>query len=301
MSRPSVSVVVPVYNDPDGLRATLSALVDQAYPDDRYEILVVDNGSDDATPDVIRAFVDRYPALIRHEVEREIQGSYAARNTGIEAATGSLLVFVDADVTMDETWLGSLCSHVVEAGADYVGCAVEVVAADPDSIAAKYNKHTAFPVERYLAEYGFAPTCGLAVRRAVVDAVGTFDGRLRSSGDKEFGTRVRDAGFTQAYAPDAPVYHPTRSAVELLAKHVRLGRGFEQLERRYPDRFDHGPLCSLRNLLPTVSPSSLADSASETRADTPGVGPTDLIGFYALEQLTDLARTSGRICERLGI
>lgn len=57
----SVSIIVPVYNDPDGIRAMLSVLVDQTYPDDRYETLVVDNDSDDTPPDV----TERSPSGIR--------------------------------------------------------------------------------------------------------------------------------------------------------------------------------------------------------------------------------------------
>lgn len=77
---PCVSVIVPVYNDPTGIRDTLTALTKQTYPTERVNILPIDNGSTDETRDVIRQF-EREHENVTLVVEDEIQGSYAARNT----------------------------------------------------------------------------------------------------------------------------------------------------------------------------------------------------------------------------
>ena len=92
-TNPFVSVIVPVYNDPEGIRDCLTALSEQSYPDDRYEVIVVDNGSTDST----RSVISEFPVTFR--IEDEIQGSYAARNTGIANAHGDVFGFVDADCT----------------------------------------------------------------------------------------------------------------------------------------------------------------------------------------------------------
>lgn len=295
-SDPRVSVVVPVYNDPAGLAATLSALTDQTYPADRYEVLPVDNGSTDDTPAVIRSFA-REHSVIRPAEERERQGSYAARNRGIELARGEILAFVDADVTVERTWLARVVDRIDD-GHDYVGCAVEVVGGD--GTVAAFNRQTEFPVGEYMASADFAPTCGLVVRRAVIDAVGPFDADLLSSGDKEFGDRVSAAGFDQHYAADVPVYHPARSARELLSKYVRIGRGFEQVDRRYPDRFDHGPLVDPTGWLPALSPSRLSDSAAEAQSSAEtDLSLWDLAAFFVLQRAVDAATVWGRASERL--
>lgn len=232
---PTVSVVVPVYNDPDGIRDTLSALTEQTYPADRLEILAVDNGSTDRTRDVIREFSSAHGA-VSLVVEDRIQGSYAARNAGIDAAEGAVIAFVDADMYMDDDWLATAVEALDDA--PYLGCAVELVVDGEATLAARFDATTAFPVEAYVERQNYAPTCCLLVRRTVVDDVGPFDARLVSGGDSEFGHRVADAGYEQAYAPDACLYHPVRdSLAALLLKEIRVGKGLCQRQEYYPERY----------------------------------------------------------------
>ncbi|GAB7091215.1 glycosyltransferase [Halorubrum luteum] len=231
-----VSVIVPVYNDPDGIRTTLDSLLAQDAPRD-YRVHVVDNDSTDHTPDVVRSYEDDHDNLtLVHE--REIQSSYAARNTGIRSTDAEILAFVDADMTVPEEWLESALDAIHAADADYMGCNVELTLPDDPPLPARYDHHTGFPVEGYLESQRFAPTCCLVVRREVFEDVGLFDHRLESGGDKEFGNRVHDAGYDQAFAEDVTMYHPTRDSVaDLAAKDRRVGRGLCQLQRYHPDRY----------------------------------------------------------------
>jgi glycosyltransferase involved in cell wall biosynthesis len=88
MSRPFVSVIIPVYNDPGRIRVALEALLHQTYPADAYEVIVADNGSTDETPGVVDEFDKKRPGLVRMVVEDKIQSSYAARNKALAAARG---------------------------------------------------------------------------------------------------------------------------------------------------------------------------------------------------------------------
>jgi glycosyltransferase involved in cell wall biosynthesis len=279
------SVVVPVYNDPAGVRTTLESLVDQTAT--AYEVLVVDNGSTDRTPEV----VDEYAGgeCVTHLTETAIQSSYAARNRGIEAARGEYLCFLDADCRVRSTYVERITGTMQENGHDYVGCRVDVP--DADGTVGQFVAATAFPVERFVRTDGFAPTCCLTVHRRVVDRVGDFDGELVSGGDVEFGTRVAAAGFDQAYVPDVSVIHPARDTLgELWRKYVRVGRGRAQLARRHPGRFDPHPLWDPRNYLPT-SPRLPASRAT---------GPETFWGvgtWVALTWLTKLAIARGRVLE----
>ena len=236
MVHPAVSIVVPVYNDPDGVRATLDSLVAQS-TDSPHEIVVVDNGSADRTPKIVRAYENDHDHLtLVHE--REIQSSYAARNTGIRNTDSEILAFVDADMTVPEDWLDSALAAFESADADYMGCHVELALPDDPSLAARYDHHTGFPVEGYLEQQGFAPTCCLFVRRDVFADVGLFDPRLVSGGDKEFGNRVSKAGYDLHFAENVTMYHPTRNSLsELVSKDRRVGRGLCQLQRVHPDRY----------------------------------------------------------------
>jgi len=230
----TASIIVPAYNESTTIADTIESLLALTGPD--HEILIVDNGSTDDTRDVVREYAESHRHLTLL-VEDEVQGSYAARNRGIDRATGEVLAFLDADETVDEDWLTVALGAVEDRGVDYLGCRVDLTP-DEDTLVARYNAHTGFPVATYLERERYAPTCALLVRRAVFEDVGRFDGRLISGGDVEFGQRVHAAGYDQGYAADAVVRHPARSSLEpLVKKNVRVGRGFCQKQRYYPERY----------------------------------------------------------------
>jgi len=230
---PEVSVVVPVYNDPPGIETTLSAIQSQAY-NQFFRIEVVDNNSTDETPEVVRFAGGSRVAL---HFETDVQSSYAARNTGVAVSDGDIIAFLDADETVDSDWLDTALEAMESQNVDYLGCNVELTL-PKDTLVGRYNVRTGFPVKQYLGEEHYAPTCALLVKREVFEDVGPFDARLISGGDREFGERVDEAGYDQGYAEDATVYHPARTSFESLAKkNFRVGRGFCQKQRYYPERY----------------------------------------------------------------
>jgi len=231
----NTSIIIPVYNDPSGLRDTLESLLAHTSP--TPQILVVDNGSADHTPKVAGEYAaDHDHVHLLHE--RDIQGSYAARNTGIEHATGDVLVFLDADQTVTEGWLETALADLDDRGAHYLAPDVRLVEPDDPTLAGRYNYLTGFPITAFIEEHGFAPTACLFVTRELLDDVGTFDHRLVSGGDKEFGNRVADAGYELHYTPNVVIHHPTRNSLRSLVKrNLRIGRGHCQLQQHYSDRY----------------------------------------------------------------
>src|SRR5262245_50422661 len=99
--QPFISVIIPVYNDTERLRTCLTALADQTYPRDRYEVIVVDNGS--TIPP--RSLVESFPGFVFAEESKP--GSYAARNRGLQIARGDVLAFTDSDCIPDRHWLAA--------------------------------------------------------------------------------------------------------------------------------------------------------------------------------------------------
>ncbi len=91
--QPFVSVIIPVYNDAGRLRICLAALHKQTYDSDRYEIIVIDNGSD-PSPVMDNLKVEFDNVVYDQELT---PGSYAARNKGITIAKGDVIAFTDAD------------------------------------------------------------------------------------------------------------------------------------------------------------------------------------------------------------
>lgn len=224
---PYVSVIVPVYNDAARLRLCLRALEDQSYPTDRYEVVVVDNGSD---PPVARAS-KAFPHA-RHDFE-PIAGSFAARNRGISIARGALLGFTDSDCVPSSDWIMAGVK-ALQQGADMVGGEISVMPLDPDRLT-PVDVHEiicGFPQDRYLREQRWAATANLFVRREVIDRVGAFDARLKSGGDKEWGPKVHAAGYRQIYACGVRVVHPSRRTfAAIIRRGIRTMGGHFQRQR----------------------------------------------------------------------
>ena len=225
-----ISVIIPVYNDPSGIDATLRSVMEQDHSD--YEVIPVDNNSTDRTPTVIQEWAHQYPNRIRPAYEHDTQSSYAARNAGIEAAQGEILVFIDADMAAPSYWLTDVHEAFSTSEADYLGYEVEVyVPEDEAGFWGWYDTVMGLPSRYHYDEKQFVPTSCLAVRRAVFEQVGRFDETAVSGGDKEFGERVhRHPDLTTAFRDDIVVCHPARTTFEAhRAKALRVGRGLARL------------------------------------------------------------------------
>lgn len=299
---PTVSVVVPVYNDPEGVTTTLESLAVQTRAD--FEVLVVDNESTDSTGGVARSLcAGRTEWRVLTE---STPGSYAARNAGIAEARADILAFVDADMTVSPDWVARLIDWMKAAEVvdgmksseriDYLACAVDLGVEPADaSLATRFEHRTAFPIADYVEQQGFAPTCCLAVTRRLLDAVGLFDDGLQSSGDREFGNRVRDAGYALHYAADIVLHHPPRTTVRsLVKKAIRIGRGTYQLRRRHPDRYGR-PRSVVLNPL-TYTPPTPGTMRASVR-DWKTLPRDEQLRFYALATLLTFARARGKLQE----
>ncbi|MCP5113082.1 MAG: glycosyltransferase [bacterium] len=232
---PFVSVVIPVFNNPQGLARCLGALERQTYPRERYECVVVDNGSDESlNPATV---VSRYP-WVRLVSERK-PGSYAARNRGVRLAKGEIIAFTDADCIPDRGWLenGVRCFQE-EPSLALVAGDIEVVALDtgPRTAVEIYEQAVAFEPEKLLQTQKYGVTANLFAPRAVFDRVGWFSEDLKSGGDLEWGQRVHAVGLPQRFTGDARIAHPPRCKVaDLYRKTVRVvGGKYDRYVRARP-------------------------------------------------------------------
>jgi hypothetical protein len=216
---PKVSVVVPVFNDPNGIRECVAALRRQSYAEGRYEIIVVDNGSTDTTPAVLRALG------IEFLVEQSRRSSYAARNAGLRAADGAVVAFTDADCTPGESWIEHGVSAMRQSGAPLVGGRVRFRLSPKHRGAEVWDSITNMQVEQGIRERGVGKTANLFVEREVFEAVGPFPDELTSGGDVAWTQRATRSGFNIVYAAEAEVEHPARRLGGLVRKQFRVGRG----------------------------------------------------------------------------
>jgi len=289
MSWPYISIVVPVYNDPDGLKKTVDSLLPQNY--DEFEIIVIDNNSTDHTLSVARTFQLANPDTIKIYERNDIQSSYAARNLGVKKAKGEIISFVDADMWVPEDWLKSVVRTITTTNARYMGTSVELVMPNQPTFCDRYNYHTGFPVKTYLEKFNWTPTCCLTVEATVFDEVGLFDERLVSGGDLEFGKRVAEAEIKQHYEPSIVMYHPTRSNFkDLLKKARRIGRGSAQKRQYHPGRTRS--ILHPKNVLPPHPETFL-----HLLKNTGEIPIFQVVLFYLFAYLFKLYKIVGRIDE----
>ena len=287
----TISVIIPVYNDPVGIKTTLRSVCEQT--DDNYEVIPVDNNSTDTTPDIIQEFEQRFPDIINAQKETDVQSSYAARNTGIENAVGDILLFIDSDMWVDSTWVSDVRQTLQKTNCEYLGWNIELVAESdggPEPPLVSYERMVSFAIKSYIEKQNFTPTCGLAVKKSVIDTVGDFDERLISGGDKEFGQRVHRAGFKQCYTDNVTSYHPVRETWKEKKKQaIRIGRGHAQLYRFHSEAEPIHPLHPVRYAPP--NPFVLRNQADVK------ISVTDFSKLYIIAWVLKMMEVYGLLSE----
>lgn len=247
--QPFVSVIVPVFNDTAGLTLCLQALVQQTYPCESYEIIVVDNNSDAD----ISAVVQRFKGVsLLHEAQ---PSSYAARNCGIRAAVGEAIAFTDADCIPQPNWLEQgIQALLSEPKLGLVAGRIEIFHQTPDQptpIELYDTLHFPLPQQALLEAEQFGATANVFTFKHVLDDVGPFNANLKSGGDTQWGPLVVQGGYGQLYCDTAVVLHPSRHTfAKLRSRALRLIGG------RYDRMVDGGASLveQLRELLHHLTP-----------------------------------------------
>ncbi len=256
--RPFVSVIVPVYNDEARIATCVEALLKQDYPRDRYEVLMVDNGSSDGTRDVI----GRYPVTLL--VEDQIRGSYAARNKGLEHAKGDIIAFTDSDCTPVPGWISEGVAALESQQVDLAGGNVRFYYHGSTPTGAEiYDSISNMQMEQSITTRKVAKTANLFVNRRVFDEVGPFPHELKSGGDILWTKKATSAGFELVYAPKAEVGHPTRRLRELVRKQFRVGKGHRAVRAKQRQDVADG--------LEVVSATARGDKAVKKRKGVAGI------------------------------
>ena len=229
---PRMSVVVCTYNGARTLRECLDGLKRLEYPD--FEVLVVDDGSTDATPEIARESGFRV-------IGEGHQGLSGARNAGLRAATGEIIAYVDDDARPDPHWLSYLATTFRETRHAAVG-GPNLAPPGDGLVAAAVSNSPGNPVHVLLtdSEAEHVPGCNLAVRRANLAAIGGFDVRFHRAGDDvDVCWRLRDRGWTLGYSPSAVVWHHRRGSIRAFwRQQFHYGAAEGLLEAKFPERYN---------------------------------------------------------------
>lgn len=209
-SGPLVSVIIPCYNNADMLPSAVNSVLAQDYAN--IEVIVIDDGSTDESINVLKQFGDKITLI-----QQENQGPAAARNKGLQAASGKYIAFNDSD----DLWLpGKLTAQVnyLQHHPDFALCycgwmewngetslvsvTTNLVDAAP-SISSKYPENEGWIYLDLLKE-SVIHTITAVLRREVVDEIGMFNTEYRIGEDHDFWLRIsqkyRIAKLSQVYA-----------------------------------------------------------------------------------------------------
>jgi O-antigen biosynthesis protein len=231
-SWPRISVLVCTHNGARTLPDCLEGLAGLAYPD--FEVIVVSDGSTDATVEIVRRHGFR---LIRCERA----GLAAVRNAGLEAASGEIVAYIDDDARPDPHWLAYLADFFRRGPWAGVG-GPNIPPRGEGSIAESVANAPGGPIHVLVSdqEAEHIPGCNMAFRRSALEAIGGFDPRFRAAGDDvDLCWRLQDRGWRIGFNPAAVVWHRRRDSVGGYWRQQRAyGESEALVERKWPQRYN---------------------------------------------------------------
>ena len=235
---PFISVVMPIYNEVAFIERSLGAVMEQDYPAERMEVLVVDGLSQDGTRDSV-AEVAAHDGRVRL-LDNPDRDQASALNIGIRLAQGETIVRVDGHCLLPPHYLRTCVETLHQTGADNVGG--QMRSAGDTLLTQAIAAATNTPFATGGARFHFSTSPGEvdtvylgAFRRSVFDRAGLFDPTAVPNEDYELNYRIRRSGGRVVYNPDIwATYYVRPSLFALLNQYFRYGRRKADIVWRYP-------------------------------------------------------------------
>lgn len=241
---PFLSVIIPTHNRNAQVKTCLQALAVQAYPRDRFEVVVVDDGSAEPPREIVAFFSEALNVTLLIEPHG---GPSAARNAGAARARGEFLAFTDDDCAPTPEWLKNIAARLVNFPTCLVGGRTINALADNtysaasqaliDVIYAHFNRDP--------ANAQFLASNNMAMPAEQFHAVDGFNSSFPSAEDREFCDRWLRHGYRMTYAPEVVIHHRHYlTSRSLWRQHFNYGRGaflFHQSSVRQGTKFRFEP------------------------------------------------------------
>ena len=210
---PNITVIVPVRNRPSEISACLNSLARLNYPPDKLETIVVDDASEDTTPDVVKRFAG--VRLLRMEQHR--QASYC-RNRAAEIARGDVLAFIDSDCLADPEWLKELVPAFRDPSLGALGGWVDAALEDNgidryEKVKSALKMGSWFKRSEQTERFFYVPACNFLVRSDAFACLGGFRESMHVGEDVDLCWRLQDAGYALEYRPMGRVSHKHRNRI----------------------------------------------------------------------------------------
>ena len=252
---PFFSIIIPTFNRPLPLTHCLQSLARLDYPRERFEVIVVDDGSKTPTKTIVSSFCNQFDITL---ITQAHSGPAIARNKGTTHASGKFLAFTDDDCTPAADWLKTLALRINQTPDNMIGGrTLTLFPHNPFSTASDllirylYTYYNATPDQAH-----FFTSNNLTLPKDSFHRIGGFDLAFPRAGaeDREFCERWLRHGFRMTYAPEALIYHAHRLTLRsFFRQQFNYGRGafrFHQLRaRRRLDHFRLEPFSFYMNML----------------------------------------------------
>ena len=249
-----VSVIIPVYNEEKYIESCIGSLINQTYPREKMEWIVIDGNSTDATVKLIEQYTDEYPLRIITNPKRKTPISL---NIGIKSSRGKYIVRFDAHATFLNDYIERCIYYLENTDADNVGGFVETKAEGFIGNAIAKMLSSSFGVGassfRTGTDAGYVDTVPFgAFRREVFETVGLFDEELLRSEDNDINARIRQHGGKVYLADDITSTYYCRDSIKgVLKQGIQNGNALFRTIRRNPKAM------SLRHFVPFLFLMSL--------------------------------------------
>jgi GT2 family glycosyltransferase len=213
---PFASVVVSFHNEAAFLNRCVASLLKQSYPSERYEIILVNDGSEDDWEGSVGELVRANPTRIR-VLSQTDKGPAAGRNLGIRNSRGSIVAFTDPDCVVDANWL---LGHVKSYTSQEIGGVEGRVETDFEQLLE--------PIRVSPAGFRYV-TCNISYRREALEKVGLFDENFRWKEDDDLAYRVIENSWRLVPDTSAVIYHPVKYLEPRAFIHLALKRRYDVL------------------------------------------------------------------------
>ncbi len=201
----SVSIVVPAYNAAKSISGVIEALLQQDYPQDKLEIIIIDDGSTDSTAEIVKQYPVRY-------INQENKGPAAARNLGWRLSNNEIICFTDSDCLAEKMWVTKMVTRYTSEHVAGVGGSYDIV--NPQNLLASCIHEEI--IQRHLqmsGEVNYLGAFNVSYRRSVLEEVDGFDEsyRIASGEDNDIAYRIKKIGYHLIFDKDIGVahHHPT--------------------------------------------------------------------------------------------
>ena len=217
-----ITVILPIRNEESYIAATLGSVLDQDYPEELVEVLVVDGQSSDRTREIVEGLIDQYSERHLQLIDNPERIVATALNRGVVAAKGEFIVRVDGHCQIEPNHLTAAAEVLASDEADCVGGPIETVGQTPLSRAIASAMSSRFGVgdSTFRTDFnhrGLVDTVPFpAYRREVLEAVGPFDEELVRNQDDEHNYRLRKMGFRVFLEPRMRSRYFSRSSLRSL-------------------------------------------------------------------------------------